>query len=581
MLDDRDNRSFKRYEIESDCEIKFDDDTSCRGKVFDYSDGMSAIFEGSPKLFPGIQADIIIEKNNVQFRGEVTWTTDEENGVRVGFKRVDNLKGSLTNFKLPDVLIGLQRGTRTGILTVKSETALKKIYIENGDMIFASSNNPEDSLGEMLLKHGRITLETYNEASSIVERESEKFGRVLFYLGWKPKEVYLAVCDQIEEIIVSLFTLQVGELDFHEGYLPSKELIKLNMSAANIIYRGIKQTKNFLYIKRECPFDETVLNLSNNPMYIFQDLSLDADDAKILSLINGEFSMHKILSLSPLKDFDTMKTIYAFLTIGLISEKEESHPIIKLPIENIMGEPLENEAKSFVANVESLLKSERNRDYYSLLGVERDASQADIQKEYYRLSRQFHPDRHFHFPSNDTKSKLVKILLNIMDAYRTLSSPEKRRKYDKHLVVLEQEPAELAEVTGSGDAGHGEVHTKPATVREDRIGLTPKDEATRIEDELADAFIDSRPPAEDDVPTVSSLDEAPLLTGKRQIFIPAAVAVVVCIAVVLIFLFRGPSKETVPLTVSSGGEQSVREVSFPSFRHDAFQKVMSTPESRN
>ena len=154
--------------------------------------------------------------------------------------------------------------------------------------------------------------------------------------------------------------------------------------------------------------------------------------------------------------------------------------------------------------------------------------------------------------------------------------------------MLEPETAELAEVTGSGDAGHGEAHTEPAAVRGDRTGLTPKDEAPRIEDDLADVFIDSRPPAEDDVPasdtdvpTVSSLDEAPLLAGKRRILIPAAVAVVVCIAVVLIFLFRGPSKETGPLTVSSGGEQPVRETSFPSFRHDAFQKVMSTTEAHN
>jgi hypothetical protein len=550
MFDDMDNRCFKRYKIESDCEIKIDEDTSYRGKVVDFSDGMSAVFEGSPNLLPSFQADIIIEKNGLQFRGEVTRTTDVENGVRAGFKRVDKFKGSLCDFKLADVLIGLHRETRTGILTVKSETKLKKIYIENGDMIFASSNNPEDRLGELLLKQGRITLKTYNEASSIVLREYEKFGRVLFDLGWKPKEVYRAVCDQIGEIIISLFTLEEGKFDFQEGDLPSKNFIELTMSTANIIYCGIKRVNNFRYIKQVFPSEDTVLHLSPNTLHIFQDISLDEDDAKILSFINGQCSMHRIFLLSPLKDFDTMKTIYAFLSIGLIREKKEGDPIIKIPIESIMGERLEAESKNFLADVESMLKSERNRDYYSLLGLERDASQADIQNSYYRLSLQFRPDRHLHCPSHDTKSKLIKILFNITDAYRTLSSPERRRKYDEHLAVPEPETAELAEVTGSGDAGHGEVHTKPAAVREDRTVLTQK-------------------------------DEAPLLMGKRRILIPAVTTVVVCIAMVMIFLFRGPSKDTGPLNVSSGGEQPVRETSFPTFRHDAFQKVMSTTETRN
>jgi hypothetical protein len=192
-------------------------------------------------------------------------------------------------------------------------------------MIFASSNNEDDRLGEFLLRKGKVSLENYNQASFILIKTRQRLGKILVELGClTPKELFSLVRDQIEEIILSLFTIENGSFEFkEEHFAESEEVITLQISTANIIWMGIKRINSFVYIKRMCPPIDAVLNLSSDPLDLFQALTLKKPDKKILSYIKGIYPLRTILVLSPLTDFETLKAICAFQNIGLIKIKED------------------------------------------------------------------------------------------------------------------------------------------------------------------------------------------------------------------------------------------------------------------
>ena len=66
------------------------------------------------------------------------------------------------------------------------------------------------------------------------------------------------------------------------------------------------------------------------------------------------------------------------------------------------------------------------RDYYEVLGVSRDAGEAELKKAYRKLSLQHHPDKN---PGNPNAEKSFK---EVSEAYEVLSDSEKRQVYDAY-----------------------------------------------------------------------------------------------------------------------------------------------------
>lgn len=65
-----------------------------------------------------------------------------------------------------------------------------------------------------------------------------------------------------------------------------------------------------------------------------------------------------------------------------------------------------------------------DKDFYAILGIAKDASDADIKKAYRKLARQHHPD------TNSGNSASEKKFKDISEAYSVLSDPEERQQYD-------------------------------------------------------------------------------------------------------------------------------------------------------
>tara|TARA_R110000751_G_scaffold153898_1_gene258982 strand:- start:5539 stop:6555 length:1017 start_codon:yes stop_codon:yes gene_type:complete len=67
-----------------------------------------------------------------------------------------------------------------------------------------------------------------------------------------------------------------------------------------------------------------------------------------------------------------------------------------------------------------------NKDYYNILGINKESTDKDIKKAYRTLSKKYHPDKNPDNPESEEKFK------EIADAYSVLSNKEKRENFDAY-----------------------------------------------------------------------------------------------------------------------------------------------------
>lgn len=86
-----------------------------------------------------------------------------------------------------------------------------------------------------------------------------------------------------------------------------------------------------------------------------------------------------------------------------------------------------------VRKAELELKKSKRKDYYKILGIEKDASETDIKKAYRKLAIIHHPDKN---PDDESAAERFK---DIGEAYETLSDDQKRAAYDRGDELMEHD----------------------------------------------------------------------------------------------------------------------------------------------
>ncbi|MFN8096245.1 MAG: DnaJ domain-containing protein [Vicinamibacteria bacterium] len=86
----------------------------------------------------------------------------------------------------------------------------------------------------------------------------------------------------------------------------------------------------------------------------------------------------------------------------------------------------------------------KTRTHFELLGVPRDATEAQVREAYFRLAKRFHPDGQHEEHLGATRDALEKIFRRLGEAYEVLRNPRIRVVYEKNLARQPRPPAEAS-----------------------------------------------------------------------------------------------------------------------------------------
>ena len=197
------------------------------------------------------------------------------------------LSGTVKNLVIPWLFQDLKNDKKTGTAVFEKDGATKKIFFNNGDIIFASSSLAEDRLAEFLVRTGKISAEQRDTLAETVRTSGKQEGTVLIERGIiKPADLVDQVNLQVKRIILDLFSWRNGAYQFNEGPLPQAEIIPLSMTTAHLIMEGIEALE-WQVIRRVLPPPETVLRAAAVPPRLFRLADLTPEQKNIYAMING------------------------------------------------------------------------------------------------------------------------------------------------------------------------------------------------------------------------------------------------------------------------------------------------------
>src|SRR6185295_1535746 len=92
-------------------------------------------------------------------------------------------RGDLSTLPLPEILATIHRYRVPGTVSVSREGRVRRVFVDDGLVLFAASNEREAGLAAFLLKKGVLDAETMLEAQERRARDGLRMGQVLLQMG--------------------------------------------------------------------------------------------------------------------------------------------------------------------------------------------------------------------------------------------------------------------------------------------------------------------------------------------------------------------------------------------------------------
>ncbi len=313
----------------------------------------------------------------------------------------------------------------SGQLLFKRDAVKKQLLFMDGDLVHAKTNIPEERLGEVLFKLGKISSEAHSEIERYIE-PSRSIGKSLSDKGLtSQRNIDDGLAYQMREIALSLFPHFDAEIVFQEkASLPGQGLVH-RVNLPYLIEDGIRRMKfdpalqQYLTGKSPYPKERAFAHL------------LTEEEKEMLDKVKGgEESASLWRTLKYNSDF-FWKSLYLFYCLNLVDFRDKDQISAeevaqKEPVDEAASGSSREQLEEVVAFQEKI----GGMNYYQILAISKQATEEDIKKAYFQLARRFHPDRFDRSTSAADRAKIEDVFDKITKAYHTLTNRELRKVYD-------------------------------------------------------------------------------------------------------------------------------------------------------
>jgi len=371
------------------------------------------------------------------------------------------LKGTLAEGVLPGILRELYVGRKTGVLRFEQATGRRTVRFVKGSIVHATSERPDERLGEVLVRLGRLVQADLDRATEVVVRDRKRLGAVLTDMGLFDRDrLEDALALHVKEILLRIFeSSSEGSYEFEpaESEVAPEGEFTLKLSTGEIILDAVRRVQDPDVIRYALGDIDRILALSSDPLLRFQRIALSPTDGYILSRIDGTLSAREVIQLIPVSAEDVQRSLFGLLCTGVVEQTADppKAPRKAGPARTRPAPPPEptrapppapasapgagpeasSDASARRKEIARAYETLRSQTHFEVLGVERSATDAQVKEAYFRLAKRFHPDTHHDPNMADLRDKLETVFIRLGEAYEVLRNPRSRGAYESELAA--------------------------------------------------------------------------------------------------------------------------------------------------
>src|SRR5436189_89041 len=182
------------------------------------------------------------------------------------------IKGSLKEASLPDVLQLLALGQKTGCLSIADRSNFGYIYFEKGRICYASIVNRRDRLGDIMVKHGKIT---QSQLEAAVHRQTKEHGK------------------KLGEVLVGMGVITQADLE------------------------RARRVDEWSLIEKKIPSFDLIFVVDKDRLAI-SEAKLTDTQQRLLPLLDASRDVNQVIEDSGLGEFEIGKALYGLITAGFV-----------------------------------------------------------------------------------------------------------------------------------------------------------------------------------------------------------------------------------------------------------------------
>ena len=321
----------------------------------------------------------------------------------------------------------------TGRIAFRHDGTEAVVFFDQGRPVFASSSEPRDRMGELLVREGKITAAQYERCQTVVAESGRRMGEILVDFGYlKRRELLPAVRRHVEDLIYTLFSWDRGTYQISFDASPSSERIRLSRHPAALILEGIRRKLGRTSLERLIGSASTVIEVPDRERLggIINLGDLAVEERGSLAAFDGQADLSAVARTAGVDVADVLPLAWGLCVLGLATARRTDTEV-------------PDDSAALVGETDLAIDRERVRarwdlvgeaDYFALLGVRRDATGFEIRRAYQSARRDFAADC---FP-NDLRRELAQELDDIAhvldEAFRVLRDDRLRLTYLTNLI---------------------------------------------------------------------------------------------------------------------------------------------------